>query len=48
MKILKNFKENMWKYFQLRDILFYNVDAISSERTNERLKVFHSLIRGEQ
>ena len=44
---IKNFDTNLVEKFPNRDILFYKVDAISSERTNERLKVLSRLIEGD-
>lgn len=44
---IKNFDDNVVEIFPNRDILFYKVDAISSERTNERLRVLSRLIEGE-
>ncbi|SHD78402.1 transcription-repair coupling factor [Schnuerera ultunensis] len=45
---IKNFDDNVVEIFPNKDILFYKVDAISSERTNERLRVLSRLIEGEQ
>ncbi|WP_236913763.1 transcription-repair coupling factor [Clostridium sp. Cult2] len=44
---IKNFDEHMVEIFPNKDILFYKVDAISSERANERLKVLSRLVEGE-
>ncbi|HSH36049.1 MAG TPA: transcription-repair coupling factor [Schnuerera sp.] len=44
---IKNFDENIVEIFPSKDILFYKVDAISSERTNERLKALSRLIKGD-
>ena len=47
-KDIKNFNDNIVELFPTREILFYKVDAISSERTNERLKVLSRLMLGEK
>ena len=44
---IKNFDENIVELFPTKEILFYKVDAISSEMGNQRLKVISRLIQGE-
>jgi len=44
---IKKFDENIVELFQNRDIMFYKVDAISSERTINRLRVLSRIINGE-
>lgn len=44
---IKKFDENVVELFQSRDIMFYKVDAISSERAIDRLRVLSRIIRGE-
>ena len=45
---IKNFNENKVEIFPTREMLFYKVDAISSERLNQRLKVLSRLTQGEE
>ena len=45
---IKNFNEDKAEIFPTREMLFYKVDAISSERLNQRLKVLSRLIQGEE
>jgi transcription-repair coupling factor (superfamily II helicase) len=44
---IKNFNENIVELFPTKELLFYKVDAVSSERSNERLRVLSRLILGE-
>ena len=44
---IKNFHEDKVEIFPTREILFYKVDAISSERSNQRLKVLSRLTQKE-
>ena len=44
---IKNFDENVVELFPNREILFYKVDALSTEVNNQRLKVLTRLILGE-
>lgn len=44
---IKNFNEDIVELFPAKEILFYKIDAISSENTNQRLKVLSRLIQGE-
>ncbi len=44
---IKNFDESIVELYPTKEVLFYKVDAISSERTNERLKVLSRLMLGE-
>ena len=45
---IKNFNQAKVEIFPTREILFYKVDAISSERLNQRLKVLSRLVQGEE
>ena len=44
---IKNFDENRVELFPNREIVFYKVDALSTEVNNQRLKVLTRLILGE-
>ncbi len=46
-KDIKNFDENIVELFPTKEVLFYKVDAISLDVTNQRLRVLSRLIRGE-
>ena len=44
---IKKFNEENVELFENREVIFYKVDAISSERLVNRLKVFSRVIKGE-
>lgn len=44
---IRNFNEDIVELLPTKDILFYKIDAISSERHNERLRILSRLLRGE-
>ena len=44
---IKNFDEDMAMLFPTRELLFYKVDAISTEINNQRLRVLSRLMQGE-
>ena len=45
---IKHFNQAKVEIFPTREMLFYKVDAISSERLNQRLKVLSRLVQGEE
>lgn len=44
---IKNFNENVVMLFPTKEILFYKVDATSTEINNQRLKVLSRLVQGD-
>ena len=44
---IKNFQRDKIELYPDRDIIFYKIDAISSERTNDRLKILSRLVKDE-
>lgn len=44
---IKKFTENHVELFQNKEIMFYKVDAVGSERAIQRLKVLSRIIKGE-
>lgn len=44
---IKNFDENIVELFPNKEIMFYKVDAVSSERAIDRVKVLSRIVKGE-